>query len=259
MPAEGAGRGANYGWSIMEGSQCFRGSGMRSDGPDPARRWSTTTPEGCSVTGGYVYRGSAIPALQGHYFYADLLPGMGRSFRYAGGAVTDETSWPIAAARRDRSSASARTQPGSCTYSRPGDGVLQDRARALGLHELTPRARRSWIAPDFERLGSTNSADGAVRDLDLELPGLARDWSTIGTTARRAPRQRCWRSTPRFPLFGQSESTRPSTRPPTEEVLRGYAEHLPPGFPCREQGLEPAHRPHLHQGSGPGPGRKGQP
>jgi len=91
--ADGGGRGVNYGWSIMEGSQCFGSSGC-----DPA---GLTLPvleyghrEGCSVTGGYVYRGGAIPALQGHYFYADFCQGWVRSFRYAGGAVTDETSWP---------------------------------------------------------------------------------------------------------------------------------------------------------------------
>jgi hypothetical protein len=49
---------------------------------------------GCSVIGGYVYRCSAIPALQGHYFYGDFCQGWVRSFRYAGGSVTDETSWP---------------------------------------------------------------------------------------------------------------------------------------------------------------------
>jgi hypothetical protein len=50
--------------------------------------------QGCSVTGGYVYRGSAIPAVQGHYFYADLCQGWVRSFRYLAGMPTEEFSWP---------------------------------------------------------------------------------------------------------------------------------------------------------------------
>ena len=49
---------------------------------------------GCSVTGGYVYRGTAIPALQGHYFYADFCGGFVRSFRVEGGAAVDELDWP---------------------------------------------------------------------------------------------------------------------------------------------------------------------
>jgi glucose/arabinose dehydrogenase len=91
--ADGAGRGANYGWSIMEGSQCFRGAGCDQTGLTlPAFEYSHQ--EGCSVTGGYVYRGSSIPSLQGHYFYADFCQGWVRSFRYAGGVVTDEAQWP---------------------------------------------------------------------------------------------------------------------------------------------------------------------
>ena len=50
--------------------------------------------QGCSVTGGYVYRGTAIPALQGQYFYADSCSGFVRSLRYAGGVVTDQAEWP---------------------------------------------------------------------------------------------------------------------------------------------------------------------
>ncbi len=91
--ADGAGKGANYGWSIMEGSECFHGAGCDQTGLTlPVFEYSHQ--EGCSITGGYVYRGSAIPSLQGHYFYADFCQGWVRSFRYAGGTATDETSWP---------------------------------------------------------------------------------------------------------------------------------------------------------------------
>jgi hypothetical protein len=48
----------------------------------------------CSITGGYVYRGSAIPALQGTYFYADFCAGFVRSFRFVGGVAGDQFEWP---------------------------------------------------------------------------------------------------------------------------------------------------------------------
>ena len=93
LAAEGAGRGLNYGWRIMEGSHCFADSGCDQAGLTlPALEYDHA--EGCSVTGGYVYRGSALPALQGHYFYGDYCQGWVRSFRYSDGAVTSRTSWP---------------------------------------------------------------------------------------------------------------------------------------------------------------------
>jgi hypothetical protein len=49
--------------------------------------------EGRSVVGGYVYRGSAIPNLQGTYFYADFFSGWIRSFRLAGGVATLPRDW----------------------------------------------------------------------------------------------------------------------------------------------------------------------
>jgi glucose/arabinose dehydrogenase len=85
--------GANLGWSIMEGTHCF----------DPARgcnQAGLVLPvfeyphgEGCSVTGGYVYRGTALPELAGHYFYGDFCSGWVRSFRYTGDGVTDTWEW----------------------------------------------------------------------------------------------------------------------------------------------------------------------
>ncbi len=88
----GAGKGVNYGWSIMEGTQCYGASSCDMTGLTPPVL-DYTHSDGCSVTGGYVYRGSAIPDLAGTYFYADFCSGWVRSFRYAGGQVTEAASW----------------------------------------------------------------------------------------------------------------------------------------------------------------------
>lgn len=47
----------------------------------------------CSITGGVVYRGSAIPELDGHYFYSDYCGGWLRSFRYVEGQAIDLRDW----------------------------------------------------------------------------------------------------------------------------------------------------------------------
>jgi hypothetical protein len=62
----------------MEGSECFRGSSCATDGLVlPVSEYGHD--EGCSITGGYVYRGEAIPELDGHYFYSDFCSGFLRS------------------------------------------------------------------------------------------------------------------------------------------------------------------------------------
>lgn len=90
----GAGRGANFGWNIMEGSECYRATTCNRSGLVlPAADYSHA--DGCSVSGGYVYRGSAVPALQGHYFYSDFCQGWVRSFRYENGAASDQREWEV--------------------------------------------------------------------------------------------------------------------------------------------------------------------
>ena len=68
-------RGGNYGWNMKEGTQCYRpATGCSSAGLiDPVVEYGRT--EGTSVTGGYVYRGSAIPSLVGAYIYGDYVSG----------------------------------------------------------------------------------------------------------------------------------------------------------------------------------------
>ena len=84
--------GLNYGWSIVEGVQCFQATtcdDAGATGPVVAYPHS----EGCSVIGGYVYRGAAIPELAGHYFYGDWCGGWVKSFRFDGIDVLDLEDW----------------------------------------------------------------------------------------------------------------------------------------------------------------------
>jgi hypothetical protein len=52
--------------------------------------------EGCSISGGYVYRGKALPELAGSYFYADYCTAIVRSFRIKGGKAVDQWDWKAA-------------------------------------------------------------------------------------------------------------------------------------------------------------------
>ena len=80
----------NLGWNVMEGFHCFK------DKPcDPMKYQAPIIEyphtEGCSITGGYVYRGKALPELQGQYFYSDYCTAIVRSLKWEAGKV--ESSW----------------------------------------------------------------------------------------------------------------------------------------------------------------------
>lgn len=86
------GGGTNFGWFETEGAECFRGDCDQAGLTDPVLQYSHD--EGCSVTGGSVYRGPAIPELNGHYFFADWCGGLVRSFRLTDqGQVADQLDW----------------------------------------------------------------------------------------------------------------------------------------------------------------------
>jgi glucose/arabinose dehydrogenase len=85
--------GLNYGWRITEGSRCFNpSSGCDTSGITmPIYEYSHG--EGCSVTGGVVYRGCRVPALAGTYFFADYCTAFVRSLRFANGQATELRDW----------------------------------------------------------------------------------------------------------------------------------------------------------------------
>ncbi len=87
----------NYGWNILEGSSCFSLLFSRSCNKSglvlPVLEYDHD--QGCSVIGGFVYRGRAIPELAGHYFYSDYCTGFLKSFKYAGGKATEQRDWRV--------------------------------------------------------------------------------------------------------------------------------------------------------------------
>ncbi len=73
VPADSPG-GENYGWNILEGTGRFSGEPVPEGLLMPFYEY--THRDGCSVTGGYVYRGAALPDLQGVYLFADYCSGV---------------------------------------------------------------------------------------------------------------------------------------------------------------------------------------
>lgn len=85
----------NFGWPITEGLHCFRpSSGCDASGLTlPLVEVAHGDAGTCSITGGVVYRGTAIPEMTGQYLYSDYCGGYLRSFRLEGGVAVDETDW----------------------------------------------------------------------------------------------------------------------------------------------------------------------
>lgn len=79
----GSGGGENYGWNVMEGNACFSNPSCSPGGfVLPVAVYDHGL--GCSVTGGYVYRGPSFPALRGFYLYGDFCSGRVWALRRAG-------------------------------------------------------------------------------------------------------------------------------------------------------------------------------
>jgi glucose/arabinose dehydrogenase len=83
--ADGGGAGLNYGWNRMEGTRCFKSilgcdqAGLTA----PFTEYAHGSGD-CAIIGGYVYRGNAIPGLQGTYLFADECSGTIRAVVAAG-------------------------------------------------------------------------------------------------------------------------------------------------------------------------------
>jgi glucose/arabinose dehydrogenase len=178
--------GENYGWKIMEGTLCNLSDACPASVPacdspaftSPVLEYDHSS--GCAVTGGYVYRGNAVTALQGVYVFGDLCSG---------------TIW---AAARQGSGFTVRTVPATISqlinfgedssgelYASNVDGQL---FRFTGTAQTPKETVGLYDPPDslFD-LKSANSAGAAVRVVRFGPRGnpwipLAGDWNGDGKT-----------------------------------------------------------------------------
>jgi glucose/arabinose dehydrogenase len=86
-----AGRGANLGWPIMEGDEPFAGEEPPEGAVAPVFAYGRDS-GACSVTGGYVYRGTRVPSLAGIYVFADFCEGRLRGIVQRDGVFVDQAA-----------------------------------------------------------------------------------------------------------------------------------------------------------------------
>ncbi|HXO85627.1 MAG TPA: PQQ-dependent sugar dehydrogenase, partial [Gemmatimonadales bacterium] len=130
LASTGLGKGVNYGWDDMEGTHCYEpATGCNQTGKTMPVIEYGHTGGACTVVGGYVYRGTRVPALAGHYLYADYCSGFVKSFRFVGGVVTDERDW------------TADLSPGTFItgFGEDADGDVYIMRQSGGLYRIVPK------------------------------------------------------------------------------------------------------------------------
>jgi glucose/arabinose dehydrogenase len=86
--------GINYGWNAMEGMHCYPASATCSPTNFRLPVFEYDHTRGCSITGGFVYRGAALPEVNGHYFYSDYCTGFLASLTGTAGGFTSR-DWDV--------------------------------------------------------------------------------------------------------------------------------------------------------------------
>lgn len=84
--------GKNYGWRVLEGFSCYNPpTGCDTTGKTMPIKVYSHLQGDCSITGGYVYRGTRRPELQGAYIYGDYCTGRIWMLRYQNGTITSDS------------------------------------------------------------------------------------------------------------------------------------------------------------------------
>ncbi len=131
LPAKKVKGPTNFGWNTVEGKHCFQAEKCNRKGYTQAVLEYPHS-EGCSITGGYTYRGKAIPELAGAYFYSDYCTAILRSFRIKNGKAVDSWDWKQAL---DPDSQIAQV----ASFGEDQDGEIYVVTHAKAIYKIVPR------------------------------------------------------------------------------------------------------------------------
>jgi glucose/arabinose dehydrogenase len=116
--AGGRAAGLNFGWNRLEGTHQFSGQAPANAVP-PIYEYSHDG-GGCSVSGGYVYRGAKIPDLRGAYVFSDYCDSALRAITQKGGKLADQRDL---GAKSNQVAAFGQDQDGELYVLSQGDGL----------------------------------------------------------------------------------------------------------------------------------------
>jgi glucose/arabinose dehydrogenase len=179
--AAGSAGGQNYGWKIMEGAHCFTTSQCDETGLTlPVVEYDHSL--GCSIIGGYVYRGGAFPRMQGLYFYGDFCSGRIWGLRQQNNAWQStqliDTSISISAFGED--------EPGNLYVASYGTGQIYSVVDSGPVATPTPTPSPVVVHFSSPSIVTTEGAGGAqigvTREGDTSVE-LFVDYATSDGTA----------------------------------------------------------------------------
>jgi glucose/arabinose dehydrogenase len=195
-------RGANYGWSVMEGSHPFYLN--RKAGPTPFSKPAAEHPhsEARSLTGGVVYYGEKFPDLVGAYIYGDYSTGKIWSVRHDGKQATEprvlaDTAFQIAGFGVDSHGEILVADHrggglGALYYFEPNDAPRADAARRAFPKKLSESGLFASVKDHKVQSGlipySVNSplwSDGAYKERHIAIPHKPDQDVPIEMTASR--------------------------------------------------------------------------
>jgi glucose/arabinose dehydrogenase len=108
--------GQNYGWSRFEGTHPYKGDASRDGLTFPVAEYGHAGAN-CSITGGVVYRGAALPALRGTYLYGDYCSGKLWGLRDGASALLLETGLSISSFGEDAAGEAYVVDLGGAVYA----------------------------------------------------------------------------------------------------------------------------------------------
>jgi glucose/arabinose dehydrogenase len=209
QPASSDG-GENYGWKVFEGTHCFTSAAECSalNGEVmPIHEYAHGLGD-CSITGGYVYRGSLAPSLVGKYIYGDYCSGRVWTLTNNGGtwasALLFDTTYSISSFGEDNSGELYLVHRGGSIY----------RFSETGLPTSTPTRTAPATSTVAPAATATHTAVPAATFTPTIVPAVATATPTaVPATATRLPATPTATAT-RVPVAATATATRTPTRPP---------------------------------------------